>query len=150
MKKISAILLLLLCVSGVRAQTPSEKSLLWEISGKDLPAPSYLFGTIHLICPNDFELTDSLKRAFASTVQVALEMDMDDPGMMAAMTKTMFMNNGTTLKGLLSENEFSRLDKFYKDSRSETISLQHFFPRQTIYINGTSFQQSAGLSAAVV
>jgi uncharacterized protein len=116
MKKAAFLLLLICCVSGVKGQPPVEKSLLWEISGKGLSSPSYLFGTIHLICPIDFKLTDPLKKAFANTKQVALEMDMDDPGLMAAMTKTMFMADGKTLKSILSESDYSRLNRFYKDS----------------------------------
>ena len=32
-------------------------SLLWEISGKDITKPSYLFGTMHLLCADDAKLT---------------------------------------------------------------------------------------------
>lgn len=101
-------------VSG--QNTPTEKSLLWEITGKGLTKPSYLFGTIHLICPADFDLSDSLKAVITKTEQIALEIDMDDPGMMAAMTKTMFMSNDKKLTDLLPEKEYARLSQFYKDS----------------------------------
>jgi uncharacterized protein YbaP (TraB family) len=101
-------------VSG--QNTPTEKSLLWEITGKGLTKPSYLFGTIHLICPADFDLSDSLKAVITKTEQIALEIDMDDPGMMAAMTKTMFMSNDKKLTDILPEKEYARLSQFYKDS----------------------------------
>jgi uncharacterized protein len=98
------------------AQVPAENSLLWEISGRGLAKPSYLFGTIHLICPTDFSLSDSLKSTLARTHQVALEMDMDDPGMMAGMMKTMNMTTGNELKKLVTAQEYERLDRFFKDS----------------------------------
>ncbi len=116
MKKMLLLIFTLLLSQLSKAQTPVEKSLLWEISGKGLPAPSYLFGTIHLICPADFEITDSLKNAVSRTQQIALEIDMDDPGLMAAMTKTMFMADGKTLKGILDAGDYTRLNQFYKDS----------------------------------
>ncbi|GGH51005.1 hypothetical protein GCM10007423_54080 [Dyadobacter endophyticus] len=50
------------------------------------------------------------------TQQVALEMDMDDPGMMAGMMKTMNMAAGNELKKLVTEQEYQRLDRFFKDS----------------------------------
>lgn len=108
----------LFCFLGLvaRGQVPAENSLLWEITGPGLKKPSYLFGTIHLICPADFSLSDSLKAAVTRTEQVALEMDMDDPGMMATMMKTMNMSGGNELKKLVSEQEYARLDRFYKDS----------------------------------
>ena len=112
------LLLLFFCVSGIisRAQVPTENSLLWEISGRGLAKPSYLFGTIHLICPTDFSLSDSLKSTLSRTQQVALEMDMDDPGMMAGMMKMMNMTAGNELKKLVTEQEYQRLDRFFKDS----------------------------------
>ncbi|TDE11566.1 TraB/GumN family protein [Dyadobacter psychrotolerans] len=99
-----------------KAQAPKENSLLWEITAPGQAKPSYLFGTIHLICPADFSLSDSLKIAVAKTEQIALEVDMDDPGMMATMMKTMNMKDGNELKKLFSETEYSRLAQFYKDS----------------------------------
>lgn len=112
------LLSLLFCVLSVasRAQVPAENSLLWEISGRGLAKPSYLFGTIHLICPTDFLLSDSLKSTLLRTQQVALEMDMDDPGMMAGMMKAMNMTAGNELKKLVTTQEYERLDRFFKDS----------------------------------
>ncbi|TKT94091.1 TraB/GumN family protein [Dyadobacter frigoris] len=117
MKIGSFVVSLLLIASIVSAQNaPKENSLLWEISGKGLTRPSYLFGTIHLICPADFLLSDSLKNAVSKTRQLALEIDMDDPGLMGAMTKTMFMADGKTLQGILTEKQYTQLSQFYKDS----------------------------------
>ncbi|MGG7665840.1 TraB/GumN family protein [Dyadobacter sp. BHUBP1] len=112
------LLLLVFCMLSIAswAQVPVENSLLWEISGRGLAKPSYLFGTIHLICPTDFSLSDSLKSTLSRTQQVALEMDMDDPGMMAGMMKTMNMATGNELKKLVTEQEYQRLDRFFKDS----------------------------------
>ncbi|WP_342086557.1 TraB/GumN family protein [Dyadobacter sp. OTU695] len=112
------LLLLVFCVLSLvsRAQVPAENSLLWEISGRGLAKPSYLFGTIHLICPTDFSLSDSLKSTLSRTRQVALEMDMDDPGMMAGMMKAMNMTADNELKKLVTSQEYERLDRFFKDS----------------------------------
>ena len=122
--KIIAFIISLFSFAGfVSAQDiPKEKSLLWEISGKGLTQPSYLFGTIHLICPADFSLSDSLKYTFAKTQQLALEIDMDDPRLMGTMAKTMFMADGKTLKSILSENQYAQLSQFYKDSLGMDIA----------------------------
>jgi len=97
--------------------------LLWEIKANDKSKPSYLFGTIHLICPTDFSLSDSLKSAIKKTDQVALEVDMDDPGMMATMMKSMNMSDGNELKKLVTEPEYEKLTKFYKDSVGVGIAM---------------------------
>src|ERR1035438_2208492 len=40
-------------------QTPH--TLLWRISGNGITRPSWLFGTMHILCANDAMLSDSLK-----------------------------------------------------------------------------------------
>ncbi len=116
MKKLFLVLALLFSVFIAKAQAPVESSLLWEIKAPNQSKPSYLFGTIHLICPADFSLSDSLKLAISKTEQVALEVDMDDPNMMAAMMKSMNMSDGNELKKLVTEAEYNKLSQFYKDS----------------------------------
>jgi uncharacterized protein YbaP (TraB family) len=116
MKNIVSVVVLCLVAIISRAQAPTENALLWEITSPGQAKPSYLFGTIHLICPADFSLSDSLKSAVGRSEQVALEIDMDDPGMMASMMKTMNMSDGNELKKLISESEYTKLSQFYKDS----------------------------------
>ena len=122
MKKILLLSLVLFSCLAT-AQVPTENSLLWEIKAPGESKPSYLFGTIHLICPADFSLSDSLKSAVTKTEQVALEIDMDDPAMMATMMKTMNMKEGNTLSKLISESEYAKLAKFYKDSVGVGIAM---------------------------
>ncbi|ACT94606.1 TraB/GumN family protein [Dyadobacter fermentans] len=116
MKRVLFLLIFCAFTIASRAQVPVENSLLWEISGRGLAKPSYLFGTIHLICPTDFSISDSLKSTLARTQQVALEMDMDDPGMMTGMMKTMNMTDGNELKKLVTASEYERLNRFFTDS----------------------------------
>jgi len=124
MKIVSFLLGLLALTNVVFAQNaPKEKSLLWEISGKGLTKPSYLFGTIHLICPTDFYLSQQLKNSIVKTRQLALEIDMDDPGLMAAMTKTMFMSGDKKLTDILPGQDYEQLKQFYKDSLKMDISV---------------------------
>ena len=53
MKKVQYHILALismLFVFNVRLNAQASQSLLWRISGNGLSSPSYLYGTIHLIC----------------------------------------------------------------------------------------------------
>ena len=45
-----------------------NNSLLWEISGKDIKEPSYLFGTFHLMCKEDIHFSENLSKAFANFI----------------------------------------------------------------------------------
>ena len=98
-----------------------EKSLLYEISGNGLSQPSYLFGTIHIICKDDFVMNESTKKKFSETQQVYLEIDMDDPKMMPEMMKSMYMTDGSTLKTLMSEADYQKVSQFFKDSLKTNI-----------------------------
>jgi uncharacterized protein YbaP (TraB family) len=138
MKKIFLLSLVLFSFS-VEAQVPTENALLWEIKAPGASKSSYLFGTIHLICPADFSLSDSLKSAINNTEQVAMEIDMDDPAMMATMMKTMNMKDGNTLSKLVSEEEYQRLAKFYKDSVGMSITM--FEKAKPFVLMGPLFNQ---------
>jgi uncharacterized protein len=93
----------------------TENALLWEISGKGLTQPSYLYGTIHMICPEDFLLGDSLKSAFGKTTKVYLELDMDEPSM-AMKTLQLSMLKSGSLKDLMTPASYEQLSRFVQDS----------------------------------
>ncbi len=67
------------------AAPAATKSLLCEISCNKLAKPSYVFGTIHLLCADDLKVSEALKTAVANSQQVALELDMDSPTMAEEM-----------------------------------------------------------------
>src|SRR5690606_39521701 len=84
MKKIFAFSLIFVFQFGL-SQDIKEKSLLWEISGKGLSQPSYLFGTVHIACQGEVEMRPELQNAFDKTEQLILELDMDEPSLMTKM-----------------------------------------------------------------
>ena len=98
-----------------------EKSLLYEISGNGISKPSYLYGTIHIICKDDFVMTEATKQKFSEVQQVYLELDMDDPKMMPEMMKSMYITDGSTLKTLMSEADYQKVSQFFKDSLKTNI-----------------------------
>ena len=100
-------------------------SLLWRISGKDLTRPSYLFGTMHMVCASDITISDSLKNAIRSADKVYLEIDMDN---MAEMFMKMLMNPGamtmrgdTTLSDLLTPGEYKKVKQFFEQSGNKLL-----------------------------
>ncbi len=98
-----------------------DKSLLYEISGNGLTTPSYIYGTIHMICKDDFVMTDATKKKFSETQQVYMEIDMDDPKMMPDMMKSMYMTDGYTLKNLMSDTDYQKVSQFFKDTLKTNI-----------------------------
>jgi len=100
----------------------NQNSLLWEVSGKDLTQPSYLFGTFHLMCKSDINLSEQLKMAFNNTGKLYLELDMDDPAMMMQGLMLMNMKNGKKLKDFYTVAEYKKLTAFFKDSMNMSIA----------------------------
>lgn len=93
-----------------------NNTLLWRISGKNSVKPSYLFGTMHLLCADDIQLSDSLIKAIGKADNVYLELDMDNLfEMMSAMTK-MKMRNDTTLADLLPKDDYEKVKTYFKDN----------------------------------
>jgi uncharacterized protein YbaP (TraB family) len=95
-----------------------ENTLLWQISGKDITAPSYLFGTMHLLCAEDARLSANLKKAIKETDRIYFEIDMDDMGQMMSALKYVRMTDNTKLSDLLSQEEFARVKTFFEKNGS--------------------------------
>lgn len=122
MKKL-AILLLALVASSTAAFSQENKGLLYEILGNGLSKPSYLFGTFHIMCPQDYDLNETVKSKLKSTNQTVLELDMDDPQMMVQMQQTMFMTDGKSLKDLLPEVDYNLVKAYFIDSLNMPFGL---------------------------
>ncbi len=122
MRKLLVLLLFIVGQHVLWAQKP-EHTLLWRISGNGLAKNSYLFGTIHAICSDDFFLPEAAEKALAESKQLALELDMDDPMMLLQVQQSMIMPNGGHLKKLLPETDYERLNRFFKDSVKMDLSL---------------------------
>lgn len=120
MKKIGLLILLAITftlnVSAQEAPT-LEKSLLWEVTGKGLSAPSYVYGTIHMIDKKDFFFTDPTKSAMDQADQFAFEIDlekMNDIGAMMPLMMKAFMRGDTSLSDLLTTEEYEMVGKHFQ------------------------------------
>ncbi|MBB6611443.1 TraB/GumN family protein [Pontibacter sp. Tf4] len=117
---LAALLALLTTVSTpLQAQTSPAtmpKALLWEVSGKGLKQPSYLFGTIHAICPESFILTDAVKQKLAQTERLSLEVDMDAPNFMVELQQATVLPDSLKLRGYFSDEEYNLLHGYFKNT----------------------------------
>lgn len=112
------------CKSQKPVQAGTSKSiedrlpnaLLWRIEGNELTAPSYLFGTIHMIPREDFFLPPGLDTAFASTDEVIFEIDMADMtdfSSLMSLFSNIMMKGSVTIKSLLSEDEYKEVSDYF-------------------------------------
>jgi uncharacterized protein len=97
-------------------QTPaSTNSLLWRISGKGLSKPSYLFGTMHMLCGDDITISDSLKTAIQTADDIYLELEMDNLFEMMGAMQHMNMKGDTTLADLLTKEEYKKVKEYFDE-----------------------------------
>lgn len=95
-----------------------ENTLLWEISSKDVAQPSYLFGTMHLLCAEDAKLSDSLRYAIRTAKQVYFEIDLDNMLEMVGAMRYLNMNNNIKLSDLLTDAEYKRVKDYFSKNKT--------------------------------
>ena len=135
MKELASILLTLLAAGPFSAAYAQDRSLLYEVSGKNLRQPSYLFGTFHLepaitpmmpslLCFKDLQLADVTLEAFAKAKQLYLETNIEtieqavkvangadeDPAQARVIRGAIMLRDGKTLKDFLSPDDYITLD----------------------------------------
>ena len=123
MKKISAGFLLSLiafagCTQELDKVAPNNNTLLWKISGNGLTKPSYLYGTIHMLCADDAILSDHMKSIIRKADEVYFEVDLDNLLEMLAVMSKMKMKGDTTLQDLLSKDDYKKVKDYFESKGS--------------------------------
>lgn len=103
--------------SKMPAQAGGQNTLLWEISGNGLKKPSYLFGTMHILCDKDATLSPALKQAIKEVDVIYFELDMDDMTELLGAMKYLRMNDGKKLTDFLTKEEYARVDNYFKANK---------------------------------
>lgn len=116
LKNVLTTIMLVMFVFQAFAFEKEEKSLLWKISGNGLKESSYLFGTIHMICKDQFYMDERIEKALASSKVLAMELNMADPNLMAEMQQLSVNPGFANIKGEFSAEQAAALDKFLTDS----------------------------------
>jgi uncharacterized protein len=124
-------------------------TLLWRISGKNLAKPSYIFGTMHMICADDIELSDSLKDAIKNSDKVYLELDMDDMWQMMSAMMHMNMKGDTTLSDLLSPEDYKKVKAYFKE-HSSMIPFSLMEKYKPLLVESMIMEQSSACDNMIV
>lgn len=95
------------------ACTAFTQSLLWRVSGRDLKAPSYLYGTIHIQDSRVFAFDSTVWHCFNSCEALAVEVLLDQVDYSTVREK-MMLPQGQSLAKMLSKEDFALLDSLCK------------------------------------
>ena len=111
MKKVFSLALIAIATmifTNVQAQKHLENSLLWEIKGNGLEQSSYLYGTYHLLCPEDFLIKEKTLNAFDKSSQLILEVNFGDTAEINSVQRK--LSTARKISDLLTRDEQIRLD----------------------------------------
>lgn len=133
MKKILALVLVFAGLfSAAMAQTAKPQTangLLYKISGKNLTKPSYVFGTIHVICPEEVFGMETLEKNLQETDRLLLELDFDDKSVIQKAMTAMIAPEGKSLDALLSPEKYAKVDELFKSILGVSVgNFKQFSP----------------------
>lgn len=126
LKKYTIWLCLCLSIFGCKAQqnkeltlvkNKDENTLLWKLTGKGIQ-PSYLFGTMHLLCAEDVVLSKNLLNIMQQVDKIYFELDMDNISELMGGAMNMGMKNGVKLKDLLTPEQYEKVKVFFAKQKS--------------------------------
>ncbi len=123
MKKLSTVLIAsVMTIISFAQNNKTDNTLLWKVSGKDIRQPSYLFGTLHLLCQDKMLWSDAMEQAFNTTKQLYLELPMADADFQQEMMQSIILTDGRQLKDFFLENDYQKLTAYMKDSMQMDIA----------------------------
>lgn len=116
---------------SVNAQTPkSENSMLWEVSGNGLAKPSYLFGTVHMICGKDFFMKPKVLEAFSKTSKLTLEINMDNAEELKVVQEMAISKEPLSKK--LTPKQITQLEEVLKKNGGLTLAQVDNYTLETV------------------
>ncbi|HEX8576927.1 MAG TPA: TraB/GumN family protein, partial [Flavobacterium sp.] len=108
---------------------------------KGLTSPSYLYGTIHMICEKDFVMKDKTAKALEKTATLALEINFSDPNEMAIMQQSAM--GRAKLSATLTAQQQKDLNEILKKSN---LTLEQFDSYKLTTVMSILTMQSFGCS----
>ena len=126
---LTAVFLLLLCGSTLKAQGTAGKSCLFRVTAPG--STMYLLGSIHFMRDSSYPLKDTIERAFAVSSNVVFEVDMatmDSPDTQAMMLSQSVFTDGNTLEKSLSSTTYRELAEKTEQFGLNVKMLDNFKP----------------------
>ena len=106
---ISGVLIAVTLPAAAKTRGPAN-GIFYKISGKGLAKPSYLFGTVHVICTADMFSQEKLGSYLDQTDRLVMEINLGEAGEMAEMAQGLTLPEGKTLKDILTPEQFTKVD----------------------------------------
>jgi uncharacterized protein YbaP (TraB family) len=100
---------------------PLANSVVWEVTGPNIEQPSYLVGTMHMMCEKDFTISPKIHQALENSKQLYLELDFDDPVVKNEMMSAMVAKK--SLKERFSQEQYDQFAAFLSEHSEYKIEM---------------------------
>jgi len=97
-------------------------TLLWRVSGQKLSTPSYVFGTMHLLCPEDASITQEMAAAFDGSAQLVMELDINAPEYSMRFVRAARMPWSNSLRKLVKPQDYKLLRQFFQKQLQQPLA----------------------------
>ncbi len=110
LKLVTAVLVFTFAFNFSKAQetVKLENSILWKVEHRDFEKPSYIVGTLHFMCEDDFKIPEKVTKALNDVDALVLEVNLSDPKEIQSMQES--MKNPIKISEELSKEQFNDLD----------------------------------------
>ncbi len=119
-KTFKHLVLAAITFTSIKAAAQAQQSLLWEISGNGLEKPSYIFGTIHMICNEDYIMTPVIRKSLSNAGAFYAEINFADGSAMADMQASLVAQ--TPLSKRVDPKRYQELKTLLKETVNVDIS----------------------------
>ena len=126
--------------------TSAHSQLLYRISGNRLNQDSYLFGTIHTMPKEDFEMPKKVMDALKSCGTIALEIDLNmSLSEKIELAKMTVLPNGGTLKDYMTDSSYTKLKSYCMDSLSwKESKFEQYSHMKPFFFSSVVLQEKIG------
>lgn len=125
---------------------PLKTSLIWKITGKDLPGPSYLFGSVHVSSTREAAVHKTIIEQLFRSDALVFETNLSDPGYQQMALKFAMMEKDS-LDGILSPGQYDQLKHFFQEEFSFPLeAVKRMKPFYLASLIGAMNKEDKGIS----
>lgn len=121
--------LLLLWISGI-GFAQNENALLWKITGNANEQPSYVFGTMHIMCEEDYFFPQQITEALQRCSAYYAEIDFTNTQALFALQKA--MRTTVPLQERISTEDYQKLSELLEEKLQTSITTFEYSPLSII------------------
>lgn len=138
--RLSLLVVFIFCHNIGQAQKKKQHSLLYKVEKKGV-TPFYIFGTIHMICEDQFTISPQLESVIENAKNLYLEIDMQQMNPFAVLNKA---QSKVDIEKTLAPETLDSLKNFIQSNKAMQLPWMMVKTLQPMFIQQLMFQSDLG------